>query len=129
MALSCFPDGHYCSAIREWNKHDAGSTNSPLSPARAFARTLRSNVMEPSTKYRVLVVDDEASIRKTLAMILEAAGYDVSTARHGFDALLQIKSGSVDVVISDLNMPEMSGFEFLSVVRRRFPEIMVIASS
>ena len=85
--------------------------------------------MEPSTKHRVLVVDDESSIRKTLAMILEAAGYDVSTARHGFDALLQIKSGSVDLVISDLNMPEMSGFEFLSVLRRRFPEIMVIASS
>lgn len=83
----------------------------------------------PEKKHRVLVVDDESSVRKTLAMILNAAGYDVCTARHGFDALLQIKQTPVEVVISDLNMPEMSGFEFLSVVRRRFPEIMVIASS
>jgi CheY-like chemotaxis protein len=85
--------------------------------------------VESTPKHRVLVVDDESSVRKTLAMILNAAGYDVSTARHGFDALLQIKSAAVEVVISDLNMPQMSGFEFLSVVRRRFPEIMVIASS
>ena len=87
------------------------------------------STVESAPKHRVLVVDDESSIRKTLAMILSTAGYDVSTARHGFDALLQIKSAAVEVVISDLNMPEMSGFEFLSVVRRRFPEIMVIAAS
>lgn len=85
--------------------------------------------MESGLKHRVLVVDDESSVRETLALILNAAGYDVTTARHGFDALLQIKRGSVEVVISDLNMPEMSGFEFLSVVRRRFPDIMVIAAS
>jgi CheY-like chemotaxis protein len=85
--------------------------------------------MAQAFKTRVLVVDDESSVRETLAMILNGAGYDVSAARHGFDALLQIKRFGVDLVISDLNMPEMSGFELLSVVRRRFPDIMVIASS
>lgn len=80
-------------------------------------------------KFHILVVDDESSIRQTQAMLLTAAGYEVSTAEHGFDALLQLRRMKPDVIISDLNMPTMSGFEFLSVVRRRFPDIPVIAVS
>ena len=78
---------------------------------------------------RVLVVDDEASVRDSTSMLLKSAGYAVRTAEHGFDALLQLAAAPSDVVISDLNMPQMSGFEFLSVVRRRFPEMVVIAIS
>ena len=48
---------------------------------------------------------------------------------HGFDALLQMERSLPSIVIFDLNMPEMSGFELLSVVRRRFPKISVIAMS
>lgn len=78
----------------------------------------------------ILVVDDEKSIRDTRALLLRAAGYDAATAEHGFDALLQLKTSKLpDLIISDLNMPHMSGFEFLSIVRRRFPQIRVIASS
>src|SRR5579871_6866329 len=62
-------------------------------------------------------------------MLLEYSGYRVSTAIHGFDALLQLKRSVPAIVLSDLNMPQMSGFEFLSVVRRRFPHISVIAMS
>jgi CheY-like chemotaxis protein len=62
-------------------------------------------------------------------MLLKAAGYDVRNAEHGFDALLQLATAPADVIISDLNMPQMSGFEFMSVIRRRFPEIVVIAIS
>jgi DNA-binding response OmpR family regulator len=62
-------------------------------------------------------------------MFLNAAGYDVSTAQNGFDALLHLNRMVPNLIISDLNMPQMSGFEFLSVVRRRFPEIPVIAVS
>jgi CheY-like chemotaxis protein len=53
----------------------------------------------------------------------------VSTASHGFDALLQLRDNTPDLIVSDLNMPQMSGFEFLSVVRRRFPELLVVAMS
>ena len=82
------------------------------------------------TQHRILVVEDEKNVRETLAHILESAGYHVITAEHGFDALLQLRTSDLpDVIISDLNMPHMSGFEFLSVVRRRFPQIAVIASS
>ena len=85
--------------------------------------------MSDAQKHRILVVDDDASVRRSMTRLLNAAGYEVSTAEHGFDALLQLRTAVPDVIISDLNMPQMSGFEFLSVVRRRFPEIPVIAVS
>lgn len=82
------------------------------------------------TRHRILIVEDERNVRDTLALILQAAGYTVSTAEHGFDALLQLKNSELpNLIVSDLNMPHMSGFELLSVVRRRFPHIPVIASS
>jgi CheY-like chemotaxis protein len=62
-------------------------------------------------------------------MLLASHGYDVVTAENGFDALLQLRRSRPDVILSDLNMPQMSGFELLSVVRRRFPEISVVAMS
>jgi CheY-like chemotaxis protein len=85
--------------------------------------------MSEFAKHHILVVDDEPSVRESLATLLNEAGYDVSTATNGFDALLQLRRMTPDVIISDLNMPQMSGFEFLSVVRRRFPEISVVAAS
>jgi CheY-like chemotaxis protein len=86
--------------------------------------------MSTPVKHRILVVDDDESVREVFALMLRKEGYEVATAENGFDALLKLKDVVIpDVIISDLNMPEMSGFEFLSVVRRRFPKISVIASS
>jgi CheY-like chemotaxis protein len=85
--------------------------------------------MSNRSKHRILVVDDEPSVRESLAGFLNDAGYEVSTAEHGFDALSQLRKLIPDAIISDLNMPQMSGFEFLSVVRRRFPDIPVVAVS
>lgn len=93
------------------------------------SQTERSPSMTSPSKHHILVVDDESSIRETTSMLLNDAGYDVSAAVHGFDALLQLRRMTPDVIISDLNMPMMSGFEFLSIVRRRFPDIPVIAIS
>jgi CheY-like chemotaxis protein len=85
--------------------------------------------MSISSKRQILVVDDDASIRESLSRLLTRAGYEVASAENGFDALLQLKHSVPDVIISDLNMPRMSGFELLSVIRRRFPQTSVIASS
>lgn len=75
------------------------------------------------------MVDDEPSIRETIRLILESVGYEAVTATDGLDAL-QVLSGSLaDIIISDLHMPRMSGFEFLAVVRKRFPHIPIIAIS
>jgi CheY-like chemotaxis protein len=85
--------------------------------------------MSDPLKHENLIVDDDAAVRDTLALLLQSSGYDVTLAINGFDALLQLKRRLPAIVLSDLNMPQMSGFEFLSVVRRRFPSISVIAMS
>lgn len=79
--------------------------------------------------YRLLVVDDEPSIRDLFQASLSAAGYEVRVAKDGFDALAQMRGALPDLIVTDLKMPNMSGFEFLSVVRRRFPQIPTIAIS
>ena len=76
-----------------------------------------------------LVVDDEALVCKNLSIIFSALGYAIRTAPNGFSALDAIRDEIPDIILSDLYMPEMSGFEFLSVVRRRFPSIRVVAMS
>ena len=78
---------------------------------------------------RVLVVDDEPIILQTMSAILEGEGFAVRVAEDGFAALVTLRQTAPDIIISDLRMPNMSGFEFLSVVRRRFPHIPVIAVS
>jgi CheY-like chemotaxis protein len=80
-------------------------------------------------QHHILLVDDEPTIRKLLSMLFLAEGYKVSTAQDGFDALLQLRTMTPDLIASDLNMPNMSGFELLSVLRRRFPQIPVVAIS
>jgi CheY-like chemotaxis protein len=80
-------------------------------------------------RFRILVVDDEPSIRETAGMILENEGYDVRTAVDGVDGLRALSEYLPDLIISDMNMPRMSGSEFLSVVRKRFPQIATIAVS
>src|SRR5579864_30629 len=85
--------------------------------------------MSVKAKTRILVVEDDISVRLTISKLLADQNYEVSTASDGFDALLQLRDAVPDLILSDLNMPQMSGFELLSVVRRRFPEILVVASS
>jgi CheY-like chemotaxis protein len=85
--------------------------------------------MPNRSRHQVLLVDDEKSVRESIGMLLTSVGYDVATANDGFDALLHLKAVLPEVIISDLSMPHMSGFEFLSVIRRRFPGIPVIAMS
>jgi CheY-like chemotaxis protein len=79
--------------------------------------------------YRVLVVDDEPSIREAAGAILESQGYEVLTVADGLNGLHALSRSLPDVIISDLNMPRMSGFEFLAIVRKRFPHIATIATS
>lgn len=77
--------------------------------------------------YRILVVDDDEQIRHVSEQVFSQAGYEVRTANDGFEALALMRKALPDLIISDLNMPNMSGFELLSIVRRRFPQLPVIA--
>jgi CheY-like chemotaxis protein len=77
----------------------------------------------------IVVVDDNPTLLSVLSEIFKDCGFSVRTVSDGFAALAAIRDRLPDVLISDLNMPGMSGFELLSVVRRRFPAIAVIAMS
>jgi CheY-like chemotaxis protein len=83
----------------------------------------------PTAMANVLIVDDDPALMLCLTAVLGSFGYTVSGAADGFSALALLRQEIPDIIVSDLNMPGMSGFEFLSVVRRRFPTIQVIAMS
>jgi CheY-like chemotaxis protein len=81
------------------------------------------------TKTHLLVVEDEPVIRQLFSTLLQAAGYSVAQAEDGFAALEEVRRRRPALILSDLNMPRMTGFELLSVIRRRFPSVHVIAMS
>jgi two-component system, response regulator, stage 0 sporulation protein F len=75
---------------------------------------------------RILVVDDEENARVALSKILTHDGYDVSSAGNGVEALNYLRSKDVELIITDLNMPEMNGLMFLRELNRSHPSSNVI---
>jgi DNA-binding NtrC family response regulator len=75
---------------------------------------------------RILVVDDEEIIRESLSFILEKEGYEVETAENGLEALNKIELQPFDIVITDLEMPEVKGIELLEKVQSITPETFVL---
>ena len=77
-------------------------------------------------KFNILVADDEVNIRRGLAMGLTDEGYNVYEAGNGLEALKIIASKDVDLVITDLKMPEMTGEELLKNITANYKNIPVI---
>jgi response regulator RpfG family c-di-GMP phosphodiesterase len=75
---------------------------------------------------RVLIVDDEASVRKVMAAVLAQLGLPCETAASGEEALRILETHRIDAVISDLQMPGMSGMELLAKVRKSYPQIVFL---
>lgn len=75
-------------------------------------------------KSRILVVDDEESIREFLEIMLRKEGYEVTSAEDGSAALEIIKKKSFDLIISDLQMPNMTGMELLEKVKSSSPDVV-----
>ena len=82
-----------------------------------------------TARTHLLVVEDEPIIRQLFSALLANAGYSVAQAQDGFAALEEIRRQRPALILSDLNMPRMTGFELLSIIRRRFPAMHVIAMS
>jgi DNA-binding response OmpR family regulator len=66
---------------------------------------------------KILIVDDDASFREMLEETLKNAGYEIIMAKNGLLALEKLKKEDVDMVILDVNMPKMNGFELLTKMR------------
>ncbi len=75
---------------------------------------------------RILVVDDQESMRDTLAELLDLLGHDTFKAAGGAEALGRLEQNDVDLVIADLNMPEMDGMELTRRIKARTPLLPVL---
>jgi len=74
----------------------------------------------------ILVIDDEAGVRRTVSMILEDEGYDVSTASNGREGLVQALEQPADVVLCDVKMPEMDGLEFIDAYKKEGGDGLIV---
>lgn len=79
---------------------------------------------------RIIVVDDDDAVRGVLKLVLERAGYEVLAASNGRLAMDLVKAHQVDLVLLDIEMPEMNGFDFCGLLRadpalRVLPVIMM----
>jgi two-component system, OmpR family, response regulator len=77
----------------------------------------------------VLIVEDDASIRDLFQRCLERAGFRVRTAIHGKDALACFQEGGIDLVLTDILMPELDGLQLIQALKYRAPKLPVIAIS
>jgi len=81
------------------------------------------------TSGTILIVDDDPAIRTSMSLCLHEIGYSVRTAEDGIEALMLMGDEVPQILLTDLNMPRMSGFELLALVHNKFPTVQTIAMS
>lgn len=75
---------------------------------------------------QILIVDDEASIRLTLSALLKRAGFDVTPAENGAEAVALLERQAFDLMLVDLKMPGMDGMQVVAAARKRQPDLAII---
>lgn len=114
---------------RETRSLTTVETSSALKPNRAFGKNPRKRTASkqtstrkrntPATKRSILVVDDVPDVTEVVALFLKHAGYDVMTANSPSAALEIAAANTFDLVISDIGMPDMNGYELAQSLRAR----------
>jgi len=80
-------------------------------------------------RIKILIIDDDVNIRKTLKKLLLVSGYDVCEAQNGKVGLDLFRENNVDLVITDMLMPEKSGAEVIMELKTEYPDVKIIAMS
>jgi DNA-binding NtrC family response regulator len=75
---------------------------------------------------KVLIVDDEIGMRRSLSRILEAEGHSLQTAEDAIEAQQILMQGNIDIVVTDIIMPKVSGVDLLKIIREKYPAAKVI---
>ena len=97
----------------------------PARPAAALARGPAADPVDAAAaKPRILIVDDEPSLREMLGIVLRRDGYDVLTAANGRQALEQLSRERIDLLLSDIRMPDLSGVEVLRAAKDANPDVV-----
>lgn len=78
---------------------------------------------------RVLVVDDDLTIRELVTLVAERDGHDVVTAANGLEAVKILRDREVDLIITDIMMPEMDGFGVVQVAKEVQPDARILVAS
>jgi CheY-like chemotaxis protein len=92
--------------------------------------TIVSNVVkEEDVMAKVLVIDDDAAMRRMVVRALSAKGHDVAEAENGQDGLAAMELAKPAVVITDILMPKTEGIETITKAKERFPKTKIIAIS
>ncbi len=81
------------------------------------------------SRYRLAVVDDDPTPRKVLTFLFKGQNYEVAEAENGIQALAVLGKSRPHVLISDIQMPHMNGYELLRIARKWFPEMGVVVIS
>jgi CheY-like chemotaxis protein len=97
------------------------------SPMRDTSNTVEGIMGTTSTPpRRILVIDDELGVRETLVHLLRALGYDVIEAEGGRAGLARLAEGAVDLVLTDLGMPDVNGWDVARAVKARAWRVPVV---
>jgi CheY-like chemotaxis protein len=97
-----------------WIFRDSAGRPTTLLPAGASTSS-----PTVATRPRILLVDDSISVRRVVSGMLDRAGFEVATATDGVEALERLAEFPADLVLTDLEMPRLNGFELLQDIRRR----------
>lgn len=104
-------------------KFAAEGKSAPPKYTMTVTQMTESKKVHSQRPVRILLVDDQPACLACLRAVLTCNSYIVDTAVDGLDALMKLKRSLPDLIVSDLRMPRMSGFELFAVVRQRFPHI------
>ena len=122
-----FVSGYPHASISARIGADAEYLQKPFPPA-ALAKRVR-RVLGDKGNRTILLVDDEASVRGLLRKILESAGFNVVEAANGHEAIARVRQNPIDLILTDLVMPEKEGLEVIRELRRSHRNLRIVAMS
>jgi len=125
-----YMSGYSGNAITHQGLLDPGADYVPKPfTALSLAGKVREVITRAGTCGTVLVVDDETGIRQLFEQLLTGEGYEVLSATNGAEALEIVRTRHLDLVITDLVMPESEGIETIRAIRSEQPQLKIIAAS
>jgi DNA-binding response OmpR family regulator len=79
-----------------------------------------------STSYTILIIDDEPNLRRSLGLILQRAGYTITTAANAEESLHLLRAGAFDLAFLDIKLPDQNGIQLLPQIRELYPDMPVL---